>query len=427
MQSTKKVFLLAIVMTFAVAYAVAAAPPQAGQDIRITNGPMLEEVTGNAVVIAWTTDVPSSSRVWYSTDRNNLTHVAESPENGSNTHRVRIDNLRPNTTYYFQVESSQARGNRDQGESAGILSFRTLSPGAQTVRNQTPVLAASDAAAGMQENGRVSITNGPVIEEADGNHARIAWTTNIQGSTRVTYGTDMGNMNKLAEAPWGAGGLTHRAELKNLQAGTTYYFQVQTGQAAGSEVESGIFSFRTPNNGEATIRQQQPQMVRSEGQGYGQQGSGQPGYGRQRGYGQAVGSGAVDHPMMREAEQALQQARNSLQQAAPQFAGHREKALEYVNQASQEINLGLQYAAQHGGSNPYGAGVNTQGYVRPMASNANNTSFPRMSEAQQALEQARNALQQAGTEFGGHRSQALNYVNQALQEINLGIQAASQR
>jgi hypothetical protein len=421
MQSTKNLFLLMIVMTVAVAYAVAAPPPQAGQDIRITNGPMLEEVNGNAVVIAWTTDVPSSSRVWYATDKNNLTHVAESPENGSNTHRVRIDNLRPNTTYYFQVESSQSRGNRGQGESEGVLSFRTLSSGAQTVHNQRPEVAASDVAAGTQENGRVRITNGPVIEEADGNHARIAWTTNIQGSSRVQYGTDLGSMNKLAEAPWGAGGLTHRVELRNLQPGATYYFQVETGQAAGSEVESDIFSFRTPNNGEATIRQQQPQIVRSE------QGNGQQGYGRRRGYGQQVGSGAVDYPMMREAQQALQQARISLQQAAQQFAGHREKALEYVNQASQEINLGLQYAAQQGGSNPYSAGVNNQGYVRPMASGAINTSFPRMSEAQQALEQARNALQQAGTQFGGHRSTALGHVNQALQEISLGIQAASQR
>src|SRR5882724_1237541 len=287
MQSTKNLFLLAIAMTLVVAYAVAAPAPQAGQDIRITNGPILEEVSGNAVVIAWSTDVPSSSRVWYATDKNNLTHVAEAPENGSKTHRVRIDNLRPNTTYYFQVESAQSRGNRGQGESAGVLSFQTLASGAQTAHNQRPVLAASDAAAGMQENGKVRITNGPIIEEADGNHARIAWTTNIQGSTRVTYGTDMGNLSKLAEAPWGAGGLTHRVELKNLQPGTTYYLQAETGQAAGSEVESDIFSFRTPNNGEAAIRQQQPQMARSEGQGYGQQ----QGYRRQPRYGQQVGTG----------------------------------------------------------------------------------------------------------------------------------------
>jgi len=420
MQSTKKLFLLAIVVTFAIAYAVAAPAPQAGQDIRITNGPILEEVTGNAVVIAWSTDVPSNSRVWYATDKNNLTHVAESPENGTNTHRVRIDNLRPNTTYYFQVESSQRGGNRGQGESEGVLSFRTLSPGAQTVRNQTPVVAATDVAAGMQENGKVRITNGPVIEEADSNHARIAWSTNIQGSTRVQYGTDLGTMNKLAEAPWGVGGLTHRVELKSLQPGTTYYFQVETGQAAGSEVESDIFSFRTPNNGEATIRQQQPQMVRSEGQGQ------QQGYRRQRGYGQQVGSGAVDHPMMREAQQALQQARNNLQQAAPQFAGHREKALEHVNLAMQEINAALQFAAQQGTSNPYNT-ANDQGYVQPMSSSANNTNYPRMTDAQRALEQARNALQQASNQFGGHKQNALQHIDQALQEINLGIQAAGQR
>jgi len=421
MQFTKKLFLLMMVMTLAAVYAAAATPPQAGQDIRITNGPMLEEVNGNAVVIAWSTDVPSNSRVWYATDKNNLTHVAEAPANGSNTHRVRIDNLRPNTTYYFQVESSQRGGNRGQAESEGVLSFRTLSSGAQTLHNQRPEVAATDAAAGMQENGRVRITNGPVIEEADGGHARIAWSTNIQGSSRVQYGTDLGTMNKLAEAPWGVGGLTHRVELKNLQPGTTYYFQVETGQAAGSEVESDIFSFRTPNNGEASIRQQNPQVVRSEGQGYGQQ-QGR----RRRGYGQQVGSGAVDHPMIREAQQALQQARNELSQAAPQFAGHREKALEHVNLAMQELNQALQFVAQQGTSNPYNT-ANDQGYVQPVASSANNTNYPRMTEAQRALEQARNALQQASNQFGGHKQNAMQQINEALQEINLGIQAAGQR
>jgi len=310
------------------------------------------------------------------------------------------------------VESAQSRGNRGQGESAGVLSFQTLASGAQTAHNQKPVVAATDAAAGMQENGKVRITNGPIIEEADGNHARIAWSTNIQGSSRVTYGTDMGSMSKLAEAPWGVGGLIHRVELKNLQPGTTYYFQVETGQAAGSEVESDIFSFRTPNNGEAAMRQQRPQMVRSEGQG--QQG------------GQQAGSGAVDQPKMKEALQALQQARADLQQAPPQFAGHRQKAIELVDQAMQEINAGIQFAAQQGITSP-NSGANQQGYVQPVASSANNTSYPMMTEAQRALEQARNALQQAAHHFGGHRQKALDDITQALQEISLGIQAAGQR
>jgi Purple acid Phosphatase, N-terminal domain len=284
-----------------------------------------------------------------------------------------------------------------------------LPSGAQAVRNQRPVVAASDAAAGMQEGGRVRITNGPIIEEADSNHARIAWSTNIQGSTRVTYGTQPGDLNKLAQAPWGVGGLTHRVELKNLQPATTYYFQVETGQAAGSEVESGIFGFRTPNTGEAAIRQQNPSMLRSGGQANGQQ----------------AGSGAVYDPKMREALYALQQARMNLQQAAQQFSGHRQKALDLVEQAIQEIHSGFQFA-QQGITNPGGA-ANQQSYVQPLAASADNTSYPRMTNAQRDLEQARNALQQAAHHFGGHRQKALDDITQALQEISLGIQAAGQR
>jgi phosphodiesterase/alkaline phosphatase D-like protein len=257
-----KLLLLTTVLTVAVAYAAAAPAPQAGQDIRITNGPVIEEATSNAAVIAWSTDVPSGSRVWYGTEKNNLTHSAEASDNGSKTHRVRINNLKPNTTYYFQVESSQRSGNRGEAESAGVRSFKTTAPGAQPVHNQNVQLVENDRAAGSVEGGKVKITNGPVIEEADSNHAQIAWSTNIKGSSRVTYGTDQGNLSQLAESPWGVTGLTHRVQLKNLKPGTTYFFQVETGQAEGSEVESHVFNFRTPNTGEAALRQHQPQQIR---------------------------------------------------------------------------------------------------------------------------------------------------------------------
>ena len=78
--------------------------------------------------------------------------------------------------------------------------------------------------------------------------ATIAWSTNRRGSSRVTYGTDPNNLTQLGEAPWGQGGLTHRVVLKNLQTNTTYYFQVETGQAQGTggEVESErVQSFTT--------------------------------------------------------------------------------------------------------------------------------------------------------------------------------------
>src|SRR5204863_218173 len=173
--------------------------------------------------------------------------------------------------------------------------------------------------------------------------------------------------------------------------------------------ESDIFSFRTPNNGEAAIRQQHPQMARSEGQGSGQQ----------------AGSGTVDHPRMREALQALQQARTDLQQAPPQLAGHRQNVINLVDQAIQEVNSAIQFAAQQGITSP-DSRASQQSYVQPMASSANSTS-PMITDAHRALVQARNALQQAAHHFGGHREKALDDVNQALQELSLGIQAAGQR
>jgi hypothetical protein len=97
-----------------------------------------------------------------------------------------------------------------------------------------------------------------------------------------------------------------------------------------------------------------------------------------------------------------------------------------VDHAIQEINAGMQFAAQQGITSRDSA-ANQQSYVQPIASGVTNTSYPMMADAQRALEQARSALQQAAHNFGGHRTNALQDVNQALQEINLGIQAAGQR
>jgi phosphodiesterase/alkaline phosphatase D-like protein len=216
------------------------------QLLQITNGPIIESADDHSATIAWSTNAPSSSRVWYGTDVNNLTQFAESGYSSGSTHRVQLNNLRPGTTYYFEVESGQGRRTRGEAESEGVLSFRTPTRGEQIIRNQRPVLAQADA--GAAADATVKITNGPVLEAVTGNTATVAWSTNRRGSSRVNYGTDPNNLTQLAEAPWGRGGLTHRVELKNLQPNTTYYFRVETGQAQGTggQVESqNVQSFTT--------------------------------------------------------------------------------------------------------------------------------------------------------------------------------------
>jgi phosphodiesterase/alkaline phosphatase D-like protein len=217
-----------------------------GQSVQITSGPTIESADDHSATIAWSTNVPSSSQMWYGTDMNNLTQVAEAPYSGG-THRVQLNNLTPVTTYYFQVESGQGRGARGEAESQGVLSFRTPAVGQPAIRNQKPVMAEAEPG---EMSGKVHITNGPIIEKLTDNSATIAWSTDKKGSSRVSYGTDSNNLTKLGESPWGEGGLTHRVELRNLQPNTTYYFNVETGQAqgtAGAEVESQrTMSFKTP-------------------------------------------------------------------------------------------------------------------------------------------------------------------------------------
>jgi len=216
------------------------------QSLQITNGPVIETADDHSATIAWSTNAASSSRVWYGTDVNNLTQLAESGYSSGNTHRVQLTNLRAGTIYYFEVESGQGRRTPGEAESEGVLSFRTTGSGERPIRNQRPVLAQADA--GAAADATVKITNGPVVEAVTDNTATIAWSTNRRGSSRVTYGTDRNNLTQLGEAPWGRGGLTHRVELKNLQPNTTYYFLVETGQAQGTggEVESQtVQSFTT--------------------------------------------------------------------------------------------------------------------------------------------------------------------------------------
>jgi hypothetical protein len=45
----------------------------------------------------------------------------------------------------------------------------------------------------------------------------------------------------------------------------------------------------------------------------------------------------------------LQQAKEELQRAAPNKGGHRERAMELVNQAIQQVQEGEQYDEQHPG------------------------------------------------------------------------------
>jgi phosphodiesterase/alkaline phosphatase D-like protein len=91
--------------------------------VRITQGPELELAKGYLTIIRWTTNNPGGSPdhfgiVHYGTDPNNLSQTAKSPirlnpSHSSTIFRVRIQGLKPATTYYYTVESEEANGTSD--------------------------------------------------------------------------------------------------------------------------------------------------------------------------------------------------------------------------------------------------------------------------------------------------------------------------
>ncbi len=102
--------------------------------VRIIQGPEIELAKQHLTIISWTTNNPGGSPVHYGivhygTDPNDLSHTAKSPirlnpDHSSTVFRVRMDNLKPRTTYYYTVDSMEANGRMDRVTSA-INNFTT--------------------------------------------------------------------------------------------------------------------------------------------------------------------------------------------------------------------------------------------------------------------------------------------------------------
>ena len=102
--------------------------------VRITEGPELESAKEHLTIIRWTTNNPGGTPVHYGivrygTDSKNLSQTAKSPirlgpDHPSTIFRVRMDDLKPGTTYYYTVGSMGADGT-DDGTKSTVKQFTT--------------------------------------------------------------------------------------------------------------------------------------------------------------------------------------------------------------------------------------------------------------------------------------------------------------
>lgn len=97
------------------------------QAVKITKGPIIEEVTDHGAIIAWSTNVRSSGIIRYGTEDNKERQTAEAAYGGP-THRVHLKNLKPGTKYYFVLDSGQGAGTGSEAKSQE-MSFTTRAKG----------------------------------------------------------------------------------------------------------------------------------------------------------------------------------------------------------------------------------------------------------------------------------------------------------
>jgi phosphodiesterase/alkaline phosphatase D-like protein len=91
--------------------------------VHITEGPKLESVKDNVAIIRWTSNNPGGTDehfgvVHYGTDPAHLDQMAKSHIRLNQNHtytvfRVRVADLKPQTTYYYTVDSMQGTGASD--------------------------------------------------------------------------------------------------------------------------------------------------------------------------------------------------------------------------------------------------------------------------------------------------------------------------
>jgi phosphodiesterase/alkaline phosphatase D-like protein len=124
-------FLTTVLLAAALAASATVAPKHPAKDpaVKIVDGPRVEGVGPTWAVIAWTTNTGGSTVVRYGTDANNLGQTAKAPysdneKTKAQNHRVHLKNLKPNTKYFFVVDSGQGEGTGTEAKSS-VADFTT--------------------------------------------------------------------------------------------------------------------------------------------------------------------------------------------------------------------------------------------------------------------------------------------------------------
>ena len=225
------------------------------------------EITTSSATISWTTDKRADSIVNYGLDRNY--GIVRDPTL-TTEHQIVLDNLLPNTDYYFQVVSVDEMGNQAASKGFTFTTRKLIEvPGVERFGEEAKLIEKAIEAVyqmkseeaiaftkekieeiGGEKAGELVIIGDPRVEVGE-DWAKISWTTNKEANSIVAlvpeneydphspdpYKMKVGEPNEYV--------LHHLVEISGLKPATTYHFQVQSTPRVGSMVKSEDRTFTT--------------------------------------------------------------------------------------------------------------------------------------------------------------------------------------
>jgi hypothetical protein len=177
--------------------------------------------------VAWETNNVSTSKVLLGTSPNQLSESTVQ-EDSTRRHSLVVDELKPKTTYYYRVASTDVSGKEQ------ILPAPSEAPATFTT-------AASDK---VEPN-----ATSPTVTALPGGTAVLRWTTNEPTTAVVQLGESATKLKERARAIDPI--RQHSVVLTDLDPEKTYWLKVESADVAGNEVVSKVITFETPKWGVA--------------------------------------------------------------------------------------------------------------------------------------------------------------------------------
>ncbi len=191
----------------------------------------LSSVTSSepATTVAWKTTTPSTSQVLLGTSPTDL-QVAATEAGSTTRHAVDLTDLKPSTTYYYRVVSTDAK------------KVRQVRPATTAAPSRFTTPAADRRKAGVSK---------PEVTPLPGGTAVVSWTTTEPTAAIVRSGRSRARLDQQTRDQQLR--TRHSMVVTGLRAGSTYWFDTVSVDAAGNRSVTQDVRFVTPANGVAEL------------------------------------------------------------------------------------------------------------------------------------------------------------------------------